>query len=122
MILYLSAAYNAMILRYLKDSCRRLPQLLESQDSTTRLKEVARLVRLSYYFVPLTLTFLVLSKLDDGRGEARHTDTSRIKTTILQEFGIQPPLDPKAKHTWGFHHPRTGTLLTPIEMDFDDPE
>lgn len=66
-------------------------------------------------------------QLEKGAGSARSDDTKSIKGPIID--WITPPNEPlrpalarNMKMDRGFHHERTGALLCPVELNWDDPE
>ncbi|TEB23586.1 hypothetical protein FA13DRAFT_1818350 [Coprinellus micaceus] len=61
------------------------------------------------------------SMLQKGAASARSDDTKSLKGVILDWIGpLDPPLSRNVKHNRGFQHHRTGFLLCPPELDWDD--
>ena len=58
-------------------------------------------------------------------GSARSNDTKTLKGAVVEwitpfnEF-LKPPLQRNVKSDHGYFHPRTGELLCPINLDWND--
>ena len=67
-------------------------------------------------------------QLQKGTSGARSDDTKSLKGTILDWIApsenklLRPPLARNTKIDQGFNHPRTGFLLCPAGLDWDDKE
>lgn len=67
-------------------------------------------------------------KLRKGIAGARSDDTRSIKGDIIPWISppngerLTPPLSRNVKDIRGFHHPRTGQLLCPVDLDWNDAE
>ncbi|TEB22657.1 hypothetical protein FA13DRAFT_1640940, partial [Coprinellus micaceus] len=65
----------------------------------------------------------IANMLQKGASSARSDDTKSLKGVILDWIGpLNPPLSRNVKQNRGFHHDRTGFLLCPPELDWNDPE
>ncbi|TEB32985.1 hypothetical protein FA13DRAFT_1790059 [Coprinellus micaceus] len=65
----------------------------------------------------------IASMLQKGAASSRSEDTKSLKGVILDWIGpLEPPLSRNVKHNRGFQHARTGFLLCPPELDWNDPE
>jgi hypothetical protein len=68
-----------------------------------------------------------ISQIQKGSAGARADDTKGLKGVILDWItlrgqSLQPPLMRNVKTDRGFYHPRTGELLCPIDLDWNDQE
>jgi len=64
-------------------------------------------------------------KLQKGIASARSDDTKSIKGVVLDWIAprgkaLDPPLSRNIKINRGYHHPVTGALLCPAELDWND--
>ncbi|TEB31765.1 hypothetical protein FA13DRAFT_1613262, partial [Coprinellus micaceus] len=65
----------------------------------------------------------IANMLQKGASSARSDDTKSLKGVILDWIGpLNPPLSRNVKQNRGFHHDRTGFLLCPPELDWNDPD
>lgn len=67
------------------------------------------------------------TQIEKGAAGARSDDTKSIKGPIVDWITppgepLQPLLARNIKMDRGFHHERTGALLCPVELDWNDPE
>jgi hypothetical protein len=70
---------------------------------------------------------LNLVQIQKGANSARSDDTKGLKGVILDWItpkgqALVPPLTRNIKADRGFHHERTGELLCPTGLDWNDPE
>jgi hypothetical protein len=68
-----------------------------------------------------------LLKIQKGIASARSDDTKSLKGIVLdwitpRDKALDPPLSRNIKTTRGYHHPVTGALLCPVELDWSDAE
>ncbi|KAF6756502.1 hypothetical protein DFP72DRAFT_846797 [Ephemerocybe angulata] len=71
--------------------------------------------------------FYVSDMITKGSASARSDDTKTIKVAIVDWITplnavLTPPIQRNVKTDRGFHHPRTGELLCPVNMDWNDPK
>ncbi|KAF7968023.1 hypothetical protein HWV62_32152 [Athelia sp. TMB] len=72
------------------------------------------------------LGLYLLQKLRKGIAGARSDDSKSIKGDLItwlvptNEDRLIPPLNHSQKCLRGFHHPRTGMLLCPVDLDWGD--
>ncbi|KAG8962326.1 hypothetical protein FRC00_009793, partial [Tulasnella sp. 408] len=70
-------------------------------------------------------------EIDEGRNEARSSDTAALKKGVTADFDILDDEDEFGKWTpglsikrrsesWGYNHPQLALLLTPIGMDWEN--
>ncbi|KAJ3540193.1 hypothetical protein NMY22_g4405 [Coprinellus aureogranulatus] len=65
----------------------------------------------------------IASMLQKGAASARSDDTKSLKGAVLDWIGpLNPPLSRNSKCDRGFNHERTGFLLCPPELDWNNPE
>ncbi|TEB03971.1 hypothetical protein FA13DRAFT_1723520 [Coprinellus micaceus] len=67
----------------------------------------------------------VADMITKGISSARSDDTKSIKTAIVDWITpskqvLSPPIQRNVKDNRGFHHPRTGELLCPVNFDWKD--
>ncbi|KAG2014238.1 hypothetical protein CC2G_011082 [Coprinopsis cinerea AmutBmut pab1-1] len=70
--------------------------------------------------------FYIAEMITRGASSARSDDTKSIKSAIVDWITptngtLKPPLLRNVKTDRGFHHPRTGELLCPTNLDWSDP-
>lgn len=71
----------------------------------------------------LPMISLTSPQLQKGAASARSDDTKSLKGVILDWIGpLDPPLSRNVKYNRGFQHDRTGFLLCPPELDWNNPE
>ena len=68
-----------------------------------------------------------LLKIQKGISSARSDDTKSLKGVVLdwitpRDKPLSPPLSRNVKTTRGYHHLRTGALLCPAGLDWNDTE
>jgi hypothetical protein len=64
-------------------------------------------------------------QITKGISSARSDDTKSIKTAVVDWITptkrvLSPPIQRNVKDNRGFHHPRTGELLCPVNLDWSD--
>jgi hypothetical protein len=64
-----------------------------------------------------------LLEIQKGIASARSDDTKSLKGIVLdwitpRDKALDPPLSRNIKATRGYHHPVTGALLCPVELDW----
>ncbi|KAJ3535197.1 hypothetical protein NMY22_g6599 [Coprinellus aureogranulatus] len=70
----------------------------------------------------------IASMLQKGAASARSDDTKSLKGAVVDwverqgEQRIEPPISRNMKQKRGFEHERTGFLLCPPQLDWNDPE
>ncbi|TEB28543.1 hypothetical protein FA13DRAFT_1633084, partial [Coprinellus micaceus] len=69
----------------------------------------------------------IADMLNKGSASARSSDTRSLKSAIVDwitppNVTLTPPLTRNVKTGRGFHHQRTGELLCPVNLDWDDPK
>ncbi|KIO16449.1 hypothetical protein M407DRAFT_33908 [Tulasnella calospora MUT 4182] len=80
---------------------------------------------------PWKLVKTVGREIDEGRNEARNSDTAALKKGVSADFDLlddeddfgrwNPGLNVKRRsESWGYHHPQLAPLLTPIGMDWEN--
>ncbi|KAJ3535083.1 hypothetical protein NMY22_g6646 [Coprinellus aureogranulatus] len=67
----------------------------------------------------------VADMLTKGVSSARSDDTKSLKAAVVdwitpQNQVLSPPIQRNVKTDRGFHHPRTGELLCPVNLDWND--
>ncbi|KAJ3522177.1 hypothetical protein NMY22_g12000 [Coprinellus aureogranulatus] len=68
----------------------------------------------------------IANMITKGISQARSDDTKSLKSAVIDWITppnevLRPPLPRNAKHGRGFHHERTGFLLCPVSLNWDDP-
>jgi hypothetical protein len=68
-----------------------------------------------------------LSQLQKGASSARSDDTKSLKGTVIDWIApdggsLSPPIPRNSKIDRGFNHNRTGFLLCPAGLDWEDPK
>jgi hypothetical protein len=70
---------------------------------------------------------MMLSSLQITKGiaSARSDDTKSLKSVVVDWITptnrvLSPPIQRNVKDNRGFHHPRTGELLCPVNFDWND--
>jgi hypothetical protein len=71
--------------------------------------------------------FAHILEIQKGISSARSDDTKSLKGVVLdwitpRDKPLSPPLSRNVKTTRGYHHLRTGALLCPAGLDWNDPE
>ncbi|KAF6742416.1 hypothetical protein DFP72DRAFT_830527 [Ephemerocybe angulata] len=71
--------------------------------------------------------FYVADMITKGIDSARADDTKSLKSVIVDWITppggfLTPPIQRNVKTDRGFHHPRTGELLCPVNLDWNDPK
>ncbi|KAF6744232.1 hypothetical protein DFP72DRAFT_826256 [Ephemerocybe angulata] len=71
--------------------------------------------------------FYIADMLTKGADSARADDTKSLKSVIVDWITppggvLMPPIQRNIKTDRGFHHPRTGELLCPVNLDWNDPK
>ncbi|KAF6745743.1 hypothetical protein DFP72DRAFT_823847, partial [Ephemerocybe angulata] len=71
--------------------------------------------------------FYAADMLTRGIDSARADDTKSLKSVLVDWITphggfLSPPIQRNVKTDRGFHHPRTGELLCPVNLDWDDPK
>lgn len=66
-------------------------------------------------------------QITKGSSQARSDDTKSLKSVIVDWIKptngeLAPPIQRNVKTDRGFHHPRTGELLCPVNLDWKDPK
>ncbi|KAH6911914.1 hypothetical protein BKA70DRAFT_1422633 [Coprinopsis sp. MPI-PUGE-AT-0042] len=69
--------------------------------------------------------FHIADMISKGASSARSDDTKSLKSVIIDWItplngALVPPLQRNIKTDRGFHHPRTGELLCPVDLDWND--
>ncbi|KAF6740856.1 hypothetical protein DFP72DRAFT_864737 [Ephemerocybe angulata] len=72
-------------------------------------------------------SFYVADTITKGIDSARADDTKSLKSVIVdwitpQGGVLTPPIQRNVKTDRGFYHPRTGELLCPVNLDWNDPK
>ncbi|KAH6885164.1 hypothetical protein BKA70DRAFT_1377492 [Coprinopsis sp. MPI-PUGE-AT-0042] len=71
--------------------------------------------------------FHIADLIGKGASSARSDDTKSLKSVIIDWITppngvLLPPLQRNIKTDRGFYHPRTGELLCPVNLDWNDPK
>ena len=105
-------------------------RLMNGEDED--VVSIAEMVRSIYsginlYNPPLIIPPGVLLQLQKGVSSARSDDTKSLKGPVLDWIvppgqSLTPPLARNVKMDRGYHHERTGSLLCPAGMDWNNTE
>ncbi|KAF6741224.1 hypothetical protein DFP72DRAFT_1084620 [Ephemerocybe angulata] len=71
--------------------------------------------------------FYVADTLSKGIASSRSDDTKSLKSVVVDWITplngvLVPPISRNVKTDRGYHHPRTGELLCPVNLDWNDPK
>ena len=66
-----------------------------------------------------------VEQITKGASSSRSDDTRSLKSAVVDWITpnggfLSPPLIRNVKDNRGFHHPRTGELLCPVNLDWND--
>ncbi|KAH6897566.1 hypothetical protein BKA70DRAFT_1438169 [Coprinopsis sp. MPI-PUGE-AT-0042] len=78
-------------------------------------------------FSLVTLVPLAIHQITKGASSTRSDDTKSLKSVIVDWItppngALMPPLQRNIKTDRGFYHNRTGELLCPVNLDWNDPK
>ncbi|KAF6751825.1 hypothetical protein DFP72DRAFT_815914, partial [Ephemerocybe angulata] len=70
--------------------------------------------------------FYIAETISKGSASSRSDDTKSLKSVIVDWITpingvLVPPIQRNVKTDRGYHHPRTGELLCPVNLDWSDP-
>ncbi|KAJ3504855.1 hypothetical protein NMY22_g17779 [Coprinellus aureogranulatus] len=105
------------------------PGLEERLNTGTEqdLHYVADMVRFAPPRVTVPKSLEQTEQITKGISSARSDDTKSIKVAIVDWITptnqvLSPPIQRNVKTDRGFHHPRTGELLCPVNYNWSDPQ
>lgn len=89
--------------------------------------DIAEIAELVCFYSCIILRAHRAAQIQKGSAGARSDDTKSIKGPIIDWITpsgepLRPLLARNMKMDRGFHHERTGLLLCPVELDWNDPE
>lgn len=89
--------------------------------------EIAEIADLVSFVLSYSFQCTYASQISRGAASARSDDTKSIKNPIIDWITphnepLKPPLARNMKMDRGFNHERTGSLLCPVELNWDNLE
>ncbi|KAJ3540837.1 hypothetical protein NMY22_g4128 [Coprinellus aureogranulatus] len=92
--------------------------------SEEELHYIANMASVSLITIPSVLMDLQITK---GIAQARSDDTKSLKSAVVDWITppnevLSPAIPRNVKHGRGYHHERTGWLLCPVNLNWEDPK